>query len=177
MRKLAIVGYAHPSKDRSPFDNLDYDIWGMNYLYYRIPRATMWFEMHEEDYEKFPVHYHEWLRNQEIPIMMTRKYQEIKSSMRYPIEAITKEYGTFFNCTVDYMLAFAIWLQYTHIELYGIHCLEQYEFEKRGINYWLGICRGKGIDFFLPDEADILKPIFYGYKEVPIEKNTNDKRH
>ena len=174
MKQVAIVGYAHPSKDRAPFDNFEYDIWGLNYLYYRIPRKTLWFEMHDfnnhgvESVE--PEKYREWLRTTNTPVMMQGKDSGIQSSIRYPIETITRFYGGYFYCSVDYMIALAIWQGYENIELYGIHCLKEYEFENKGIQYWLGVCRGKGIRFSLPEEAEILRPSFYGYKESRYDK-------
>jgi hypothetical protein len=167
IKKLAIVGYAHPSKNRAPYDNPDYDIWGMNQYPYRIPRATLWFEMHYSDILEIPEEsYRIWLRNTTTPVIMQKESPEIPASLEYPLDEITAEYDPFFNCTVDYMLAMAIFSGKKHIELYGIHCLNEYEYEKKGIEYWLGVCRGKGIKFFLPDEADILCPVFYGYKEM-----------
>lgn len=169
MKKVAIVGYAHPSKDRAPFDDYQYQIWGMNEYYYRIPRRTMWFEMHYTDVKEIEnIRYREWLQTTLIPVVMHKKNKDIPGSMKYPIGAISKEFDPYFNCTVDYMIALAIWMGFQVIELYGILCLKEYEFEKKGIAYWLGVCRGKGIKFSVPDEADILKPVYYGRKEVSL---------
>jgi hypothetical protein len=162
--KVAIVGYAHPSKNRAPYDNEDFQIWGMNQYPYRIPRKTMWFEMHHGAItdEK----YLNWLKVADIPVMMHEKHKDIPGSVKYPIETIVAEYDPYFNCTVDYMIALAVYHGYTEIQLYGIHCLHEYEYEKRGIEYWLGVCRGEGIKFSVPREANILNPVFYGKEGI-----------
>jgi hypothetical protein len=166
LRKAAIVGYSHPSKNQAPYDDPDWQIWGMNQYFYRLPRKTMWFEMHYTNVtEMQDKRYREWLSSTDIPVIMQNKIKEIPSSMRFPIDTISAAMGEYFNCTADYMISLAIWMGYEEIGLYGIDPVGEYEYEKKGIEYWVGVCVGKGIKVHIPEGVNILRPVKYGYKE------------
>lgn len=171
MKKVAIVGYAHPSKIDAPFDDPEFQIWGMNQYFYRIPRKTLWFEMHYTNVNQIEDgKYKGWLMSTDIPIVMHKKTEEIPGSMRFPVDTISVLYGEYFNCTADYMISLAIWMGYEEIGIYGINPINEYEYEKRGIEYWIGVARGRGIKVYWPDGVNILKPARYGYKERNLEK-------
>jgi len=68
-------------------------------------------------------------------------------STRYPLRRIIERFGTeFFNSTIDYMIAYALYKGYNHIKLYGVDMTtkQEYWLQKGGIEYWIGYARGLG---------------------------------
>ena len=179
MKKVAVVGYALPSRKCAPFYDPEFEIWGLNWPFYKIPRATRWLEMHKEfqraeDIE--PERYREWLKSQtRIPVYMHRAVPEIPASTRYPKEEILEEFPPVFSCSVCWMLALAIREGFEEIHLYGVHAEDgsPYESQKQGISFLLGVMHGRGIRYYLPPESSLLKAdILYGYEErIGDEKN------
>jgi len=172
VKKIAVVGYALPSRKCAPFYDPNFEIWGLNWLFYKIPRATRWFEMHKElqrpeDIE--PERYREWLTSQtRIPVYMHRAVPGIPASTSYPKEEILEEFPPVFSCSVCWMLALAIHEGFEEIHLYGVHAEDgsPYERQKQGISFFLGVMHGRGIRYSLPPESSLLKTdVLYGYEE------------
>ena len=176
-KKLAIVAYALPSRKHVPFDDPDFEVWGLNQLYYKIPRADRWFEMHFVNFQDVrPLFYRDWLASQsKIPVYMQSRLPEIPMSVAYPREQMAKAFGNFFTCSVCWMMALGIHEGFREIRLYGVHARDgsAYEYQRPGITYFLGICRGRGIEYFVPPESELLKSEAYGYKGEAHEKNGN----
>lgn len=94
--KVAIIGFAD-SWNQAPFNDPEFEVWGLNSLFELIPRQDIWFEIHDKK---------TWENNKEIglgltrngkpykdalialniPILMTDKYPDIPNSLRYPLE-------------------------------------------------------------------------------------------
>jgi len=53
----------------------------------------------------------------------------------------------FYSNTIAYMLAYAVYHRYDTLYLYGIDMMNNstYLQEKGGVEYWMGICLGQGI--------------------------------
>ena len=68
---------------------------------------------------------------------------------RFPIEKIVKEFDeTFFSCSVDFMIAFAIYSKFDKIDVYGVNLVHGHEhsYERPGVEFWRGYAKGRGID-------------------------------
>lgn len=192
--KVIILGYCPYTLADVPWDNPDFEFWGMNDLYTQIPKADRWFEMHvRELIEKTPrsSNHLDWLRKANIPVYMHEKYEDVPYSVKYPLEEIKKEfpYGDYLNNSCSYMVALAIKMGYKEIRIYGIDMASdmildrEYGYQRPSCEYWLGIAAGKGIKIFIPPKADLLKLRFqYGYVEeneakVKIESRMQDFRN
>ena len=88
----------------------------------------------------------------------------------YPLEIITKLFKTdYFNSTVDYAIALAIYKQVTQIKCWGVNMANNTEYaeQKAGVEFWLGYAMGKGIDVKVNgSHSRILKTkdgLLYGY--------------
>jgi hypothetical protein len=94
-------------------------------------------------------------------------------SVKYPVEEIISEFGIdYFQSSVDFMLAMAIYEGYEEIYLYGVDMsvAGEYETQKPSGSFWLGVAKGRGINIFLPDNCDLLKSYFrYGYEDEKRE--------
>jgi hypothetical protein len=189
--KVIILGYSPYSLESVPWENEDFEFWGMNDLYLQIPKADRWFEIHVKEYsESTPRNkqHINWLRNTKVPIMMTKKFEDIKNSVKYPLyEALTMfPYGDYLTNSCSFMLALAIMMGFKEIRIHGIDMASdnlldcEYGFQRPSCEYWLGIAAGLGIQIVLPPKADMLKkPYLYGYEEdsekrIKIEARRRD---
>ena len=66
------------------------------------------------------------------------------------------------------MIAFAVYYEYKHIELYGVHMssLEEYAEQRQACEAWLAYADAKGADIYIPDMSQIFRnPYLYGYEQ------------
>ena len=105
-----------------------------------------------------------------IPLMSVMHYPEIPTSMAYPLEEISEAFGTdYFTNGIDYEIAYAVYLGFEKIDLYGINMVQgsEYAYEKPGLEYWTGFARGKGIKVeFHGEHATLMRTWngkLYGY--------------
>ncbi len=83
----------------------------------------------------------------------------------YPIDKIISYFDTKYFCnSIAYMLAYAIYKGYDKIWLYGMEFgettfdnIRQLLQEKPGMEYWVGIANGEGVEIIIPEESDICK--------------------
>ena len=88
----------------------------------------------------------------------------------YPLDEIIKQFGTdFFNSTIDYAIALAIFKGYKSIDLYGINLVHksEYEYQQSGASFWCGYAKGCGIDIKAHGKMTVLMKtkdrLLYGY--------------
>jgi hypothetical protein len=174
--KVAIVGYAPSSRDLAPYNDKDYDIWGVNELYKISPRVDVLFELHHEKWlrskERNPDHV-KWLKSADIPIVMLDKISYIKNSIRYPAETILSKYPRYFTNSISYMIALAIELGYKEISVFGIDMATtddtgnaEYMRQRPSVEFFLGYAAGRGINIYIPPQSDLCKTMFlYGYED------------
>lgn len=83
----------------------------------------------------------------------------------YPLGAIKEKFDTsYFNNSIAYMIAYAIWAGYKQINLWGVDIekASEYEFERPCVLYWIGIA--KAMDVKIESSSMIDKaPFKYGY--------------
>lgn len=175
-RKVCIVGYAENSRHLAWYDDPDTEIWGVNQLYRFIPRADRWFQIHKDwdDEKKWApgANLREWLKAAPIPVYMLDHYDEIPTSVRYPLERVQAELRThdYWTSTIAFMVGLAIAEGFTDIGIYGIDLIigREYFFEKACVEYLLGIANERGIKVHLPDGCALLwQSHRYGYQEEP----------
>lgn len=127
------------------------EVWGVNdVIYWRDVKLL--FNMHDMSKE-FGNTYVQAAINKvnrlRIPVLSLRHYPEIPTSMAYPIEEISKAFGTdYFTNGIDYEIAYALYLGFEKISLYGINMVQEseYAYEKPGLEYWTGFARGRGVE-------------------------------
>ena len=175
MKKLCILGTAQTLKE-API-NEDYEFWALNDMYDVVPvdKISRWFEIHRWEFIKEHISkrtnspYAERLAQLKMPIYMQEQHSEIPTSVKYPLETLIEHFGRrFFNSTIDYMLALAIYEGYQDISIYGVHMsyMEEYGEQRPSCLYWLGVAEGKGIKIHIPDDSDLLKSYWlYGYED------------
>lgn len=167
--KLIILGRLSTWED-APFDDDSYEIWGTNQLWQDFiikekGRADLWWEIHTLE-TRNPEHI-EWLKECDMPIMMQDEFKEIPNSVKYPLDIIIEAFNRrYFLCTMNYQIAYAIYMGYKEIHLHGFNMIMDDDLIQRwSFEYWLGRAEQSGIKLFIPDTCDLLNsPYLYGYE-------------
>jgi hypothetical protein len=182
-KKVAIVGTSH-SWHMAPFDNMDYEIWGVNNAFINTQdrRCTRWFDVHfiEKHGDKWfrrwspefrgrtVNQYLEDLKKLPCPVYMQQKWPEIPNSERFPIETIVARFGKYITNSISMQMAFAMHLGFGEIALYGVDMSAgtEWEYQRPNCEYFIGLAVGMGIKVFIPGESDLIKTMFmYAYEE------------
>lgn len=175
MKKLAIIGTAPSSMHLAPYNNPDYELWILNGVYSMIDvqnttNITRHFDIHSLDVIKtMPSGYFDYLQGLTIPVYMQENFAEVPTSIKYPLEEILTMFPRrYFTNSISYMIALAVYEGYTDISLYGVDMAVsgEYEHQRPSCEYMIGYCEGKGVNFYLPAESDLLKTLFlYGFED------------
>ena len=188
-RKVAIVGFSN-TRDQAPFDNKDYEIWTVNNLHQFVPRQDRIFEIHQRwtwdgQLHGKPADEHvKFMQTCVIPVYNCQVFPDIPTSIRYPIELMTEEFGMpragftnpdhkdgYWTNSISMMIALAIYEKFDVIEVYGVDMAvgTEYNEQRPSCEYYLGIARGRGIEVRLPAECDLVKSRYiYGFEDDKI---------
>ena len=186
-RKIAVVGMAPSSaKMAAELPRPEYEVWALNTGYLFLGDAwDRWYEVHRYDWllNRPGLHqqkYFEWLATDHgRPVYVPQLDERIKNAAQYPFLDVVQRFGRrlpdgkpviYFQSTVDWMLAHAIYEYQVHTEQLGerpdweLHVLgvdmalgDEYAHQRPSCEYWLGIAQGMGITIAVPDRADIQK--------------------
>jgi hypothetical protein len=145
-KKVCIVGFAK-SWVETPFEDPDFEIWGLNELYKYFKqkpcaRADRWFEIHNpKSPSKDKPEHHEFLKTCGMPVYMWQHFDEFPTSMPFPreeVKAMMNEnmiYGghdlgckqsnkgskfTNFSNQITWMILLAIYEGFQEIHVYGV---------------------------------------------------------
>lgn len=145
----------------------DGNTWGVNDLCSRRDVKVI-FEMHKEGNEgnaKEMEISKAYAIKHNIPFIALEVWDNIPSSVRYPIEEMHTEY---FNNSLSYMVAYAVYKGATKIDLYGCAIMTggEYLHQKPNLEYWIGYARGSGAEVIIHEPSTLLKTVsglMYGY--------------
>jgi hypothetical protein len=177
MKKVAILGLASHYKD-APFYDDDIEIWILNDMYDLVPRYDRLFEMHDISFVKkyftrtTNTFHYDNLINIDKTVYMQDRQEEIKNSIKYPLEEMKSLYGEYFTNSVSYMLALAIEEGFDEIQLYGVDMAvnSEYKEQRPSCEYFIGIAKGKGINVVISQKSDLLKSNYlYGYEQAKVD--------
>ena len=164
-KKVAILG-AGKSRHKAPFNDNDWEFWGLN----EIPqdRAERWFELHPVEVQTYSEL--EWLKNSERPVYLLELDKEIPQGVRYPIEKVLSVEGAkdYFTSTFAYQVALAIYEGFEEIGLWGVPFFigspREQTFERTCLEWWLGLAIGKGMKVTIVASDKLMyHPHRYGY--------------
>lgn len=121
--------------------------------------------------------YQDWLHKSMAPIYTSEPHPEFPASVRYPIEDVVKLLGfSYFNTTVAYAVAYAIYIGVKEMRLYGMDFTdkENKAFSEAGracVEYWLRDAAWRGIKVYLPKNTSLCDQaagrVLYGYSTPP----------
>lgn len=191
--KLAIVGFA-PNWDKAPFEDTDFEIWGLNELYkyfgnHEKARADRWFEIHNRKTPTKSVPEHtEWIKKCPMPVYMHEHYDDTPNSLPYPLKevlqfvqdkgltldtitdgqvvSIQNKYAT---NSITWMILLG-WMEgFKEIHIYGVDlaCKEEYLYQRPNLEYYIGAMQRDGVKVVTPDTCDLLKAsVLYGFADA-----------
>ena len=185
--KVAILGFAGTTRHLTPFDNDEWEIWGLNEAHRQpwMKRFTRWFQIHKrwdfmkQNNESYKEHW-EWLqKEQPFPIYMQEKYPDIPSSVNLPLREIVEKFcsnyqrGTltdsevieYFTSSFAYMGSMALFMGFKEIGVWGFEMATdtEYRYQKGSTEFWLGIM-GQHAKILLPNGCQLLNGKLYGYE-------------
>jgi len=159
-RAIAIVGLAGQSRDRAPFHDPEWELWGLNSVWHQVPRGVKWdryFELHDLTTSKLA--------------RLSRLKCQIYQRRNFPFTEIMEEFDKpkpYFTSTPAWMMAFAMLLMREEegrkrIGLWGIQMEERIEYNKqRGcLEYLIGRAVERGIEIVLPKGCLLMRGRLY----------------
>jgi hypothetical protein len=171
--KIAILGSHPASMKLAPFGDVNWEIWACSPQNYSAPRIDAWFELHSLD--------RKWVPGNEPYIQVLTQHprvyiavpdERLPNGIIYPKDEILSKYPqkhqTFFSSSPAWMTALAIEQKPTEIGFWGVDMAagNEYEYQRPGIHYFMGVAESLGIKITVPPQSDILElhPL-YAYKE------------
>jgi hypothetical protein len=159
--KVAIIGLSPATHDLAPWDDPEWEKWGLPWdegYWYQMDRH---FEMHdmrllESEHSARPADYLERLKECECLYMQEAYFP---GATRYPFEEVSKTAGEYWNSSIAYALALAIHEGADEIGIYGVDMKgdDEYGYQKPNMEYLIGLAIGKGIKVHVPDASPLLK--------------------
>lgn len=163
-KKFAVVGFSSSTRDQAPYDDPAWVIAGLNQLYRYMPRVDLWFEIHHREMfladQVRDTNYLQWLRSAPVPVFMEEQFDDIPTSVRYPIERAIGLLGReYFESSIAYMVTWGLLHGFEEIGVWGVDLIvgQEYDYQKPNLEYVLGIARGMGVKITIPSESALLK--------------------
>ena len=170
MRQVAIVGLAPSTHDDGPYEDPDWEVWGLPWDEERWPYFDRLFDIHplecirEATPSFYRYGYEDRLKGSRH-LYMQEAYRDIPNAIEYPLQEVSDLVGDYYNSSIAYMLALAIFEEYDKIGIWGVDMAEhgepghadEYRDERPNCEYLLGFAKAKGIEIYLPDECPLLK--------------------
>lgn len=162
--KIALIGSAPSSVRLAPYNNPDWQIWGVSPGAWSVaPRSDVWFEIHrwEPGQPWFSPEYVNFLKNYPGTVWMSEYVPEVKNCKVLPVEYLVKKYSPyFFTSSLSWMFAMAMELNPKSIGLWGVDMSagEEYATQRPGCHYFAMLAKSMGIEVGVPPESDLFRP-------------------
>lgn len=168
--KVALVG-AGRGRDEAPLEDPSWEVWALNAVppvdLSRRLRCDRWFEMHVRSAQNQDDM--AWIKQCPVPIYLpptwaerelAKRYAtsgdvEVPNAVRYPLENVESNLGSYFACTFAYQLALVLLEGVADtVGLFGVDLCggtrRERTVEWACVSWWLGFCEGKGLTVELP---------------------------
>ena len=126
MRQVAIVGLAPSTHDDAPYEAPDWEVRGLPWDEERWPYFDRLFDIHPLECIRkatpsfYRDGYEERLRELENPLYMQEDYVDIPNAIEYPLSEVSNLVGDYYNSSIAYMLALAIFEEYDKIGIWAL---------------------------------------------------------
>jgi len=159
MNKVCIVGSAS-SWCNAPFHK-DVEIWIMNStMFSKVPRFDRQFDLHIPylNYHRHNINYEAFLRNTQNKLWIMDESEEFPQAHVINYKTLIKKYGSYFRCSIAWMIALAIEAGFKYIDLYGVACASQTEYAEHApyIKRMIAIAEKKGIQVYICPPSNLL---------------------
>lgn len=185
--KCAIVGFCDTNRDLAPYENQEWEIWGLNRGSIFMHRSERWFDMHSPEIRRWeqrrPGKHELWLRSFPGPVYMHEADPNVPNSVAYPLEEVAEDLGAnlfrqsevngpladskrwpYLTSSITYEIALAIHEGFEEIGLYGVdlNTSGEYAWQKASVEAMIGIAIGRGIKVILPSNCPLFMGNLYG---------------
>lgn len=184
VKTVAIVGSHPKTRMNAPWGDKSIDLWVFNSAPTAewCKRATAVFEVHPAGEYTNPLvtksEYWSWLQGQHVTdVIMAQKDPRVPMAKAYPLDLIIKTYlsgfrrgkevNKYFTSTPCYAIAYALYMGYKRIELYGIEMEtnSEYIYQRDGVGLWIGIALGLGVTVVLDQYTSMFLSQLYGFDD------------
>lgn len=98
-KKCAIVGFCESSRGMAPYNNPEFEVWGLNRGYLFMPTADRWFDLHGlsiiSSQQRRPGQHVEWLKAFPGPVYVHERFEALgPNQVEYPLAPIAADLGT-----------------------------------------------------------------------------------
>jgi hypothetical protein len=166
MRKsVAIVGGAIATAEFAPFNDKNWDIWGMAWHTQALQRTDLLFDIHHPGFKgegTYRLHYNshhnrtyvDKVNASGVPIICDPlALATFTNGIPYPLDEVKAIFPRrdFLECTVSYMIAYAIWKGYERIGLWGCHFTgkDEYQYQLPSVTWLLGYAEAHEIEVYI----------------------------
>lgn len=194
-KTIAIAGFSTTTLPALKESKAD-EIWTLNHAFvmdWAFPRFDRVFEIHKLSWalrkgEYKLTKYRDWLSKEHpFPIYMQKKYKNIPSSVRYPVEEVNDlifgklirdgKRNLYYTSSFGYMLGLAILEKVKRVEIYGVDMTNdtEYNYQKPAGEFMIGVALGHGLEVVLQPNSALCQAQLYGYDRVPAAKRSRAK--
>jgi len=179
--QVAIVGLAPSTHDQAPFEDPDWETWGLPWDEDMWPYLDRLFEIHPLELLRHhdarrPPGYEDRLKSLDSLLYMQKAYSEIPNALEYPVKRVSDYLGVdYFNSSISYIMALAMAEGAEKIGIWGVDMvdletdipsyLSEFAYQRPNMEYLIGFARGKGIDVYIPPESPLVR--FHG-EGIPL---------
>lgn len=185
-KRVAIVGFCQTNRDRTPYHDPEFEIWGLNRGGIFMARADRWWDMHSPTIRGWnhrrPGDHMEWLAKFPGPVYLHEADPAIPNSITFPLAEIAADLGEniyrldaawnltdskdrpYCDSSIAYEIALAIHEGFEEIWVVGVDLSteSEYVWQRSGVSFLLGVAAGRGIKVVLPDNCPLLTGNLYG---------------
>jgi predicted RNA methylase len=173
MRKsVAIVGGAEATAIFAPYKDPAWDIWGLAWHTSALQRTDLLFDIHHPNFKgeaPYRLHYNSH-RNQKyldkvnasgVPVLCDPlALPSFTNGTPYPLDEVRAVFPKrdFLECTVSYMIAYAIWKGAERIGLWGCHFTgkDEYQYQLPSVTWLLGFAEAHEIEVVIGPGGPLL---------------------
>lgn len=202
-RQIAIIGRCDNTRDKAPYDDPEWEIWGLGRD--RLVRADRLYEIHE--FWRDPNHargwgfddadYLRWLQANDVPVVLGKPDPDIPNAIVFPHDGVRELIGEsnatdamrlnprrsgqpYIESSLAAMVAHAIWenAQGQTVEKIGLWGIDldsasEYAYQRPNMEYLLGFARASGIKVFVPKESHLFRS-FWTCGRYGVCKNNSE---
>ncbi|MFQ5482926.1 MAG: hypothetical protein ACE5ER_09220 [Nitrospinaceae bacterium] len=178
---MALLGTT-PHKADAPFNDPDWEIWGVGRWSKEVTRWDRWFEIHDLStlHIEYDTHL-KYLADSGKPIYLHEPTPKVPNGIVLPREEIKRRAcgSEFLSSTMAWMQAFALLIgQAQTIGLWGVDMAstEEYQEQRAGCKHWIHVALIMGREVIVSRHSDLLKEIrAYTDKPSPFEQKIHDR--
>lgn len=175
-KRIAIIGTA-PQWQLAPFENPDWEIWGIYGVACAGRRLSRLYELHDAAIildmaaKQYPDgRYFDVAKSMGANYITKDPFAQCPDATRFDFKDKIDRYGPYFASSASWLIADAIDEGADEIGIWGVNMSSdgEYAHQKPSCSYLLGYAKAKGIKVTIPSSSELLAITHqYGYQQEP----------